>query len=132
MNEGPYEATIINEETNIFRHKNGRKLTTHESLTSNVKAMNVLCNSLNATKSIRVKGCKSTKELWDKLKETYKSSDDVKKKNFVCDQIYESFKIEPSKLHWKFNDIIKDLEALDKKYSLKETNGKILIRTSSI
>lgn len=40
--------------------------------------MNALYNTLDANESSRIKVCKTAKQIWDKLKEIDKSSDDIK------------------------------------------------------
>ena len=40
----------------------------------NVKAMNLLYNVLDIYESSRIKGCKLTKKIWDKLYEMHKGS----------------------------------------------------------
>ncbi|KAL3519121.1 hypothetical protein ACH5RR_021710 [Cinchona calisaya] len=133
VNEGPFEASIIDDHTNRRREKTRNELTPQgkANLTLNAKAMNVLYNALDANESTRVKGCSSAKEIWDKLKEIHEGSDDVReqKKSLLVAK-YESFKMEPheniDKMYCRFNDIIKDLEALGKEYSLGEKNRKIL------
>ncbi|KAL3510113.1 hypothetical protein ACH5RR_029514 [Cinchona calisaya] len=133
VNEGPFEASIIDDQTNRRREKTRNELTPQDkaNLTLNAKAMNVLYNALDANESTRVKGCNSAKEIWDKLKEIHEGSDDVReqKKSLLVAK-YESFKMEPheniDKMYCRFNDIIKDLEALSKEYSLGEKNRKIL------
>lgn len=100
-------------------------------LTLNAKTMNVLYSALDSNESIRVKSCKSAKEIWDKLREIHEGSENVREqKKSILVTKYESFKMEPyedvDKMYCRFNDLIKDLEVLDKKYSLGEKNRNIL------
>ena len=52
-------------------------------LTLNVKTMNVLYSALDLNESIRIRGCRSAKEIWDKLREIHEGSENVReqKKN---------------------------------------------------
>ena len=106
-------------------------------LTLNAKGMNVLYSALDSNEFIRVKGCRSTKEIWDKLREIHEGGENVKEhKKSILVTKYESFKMEPhediDKIYCKFNDFIKDLEVLKKEYSLEEKNRKILNALSKI
>ena len=58
--------------------------------------MNLLYSTLDANESTRVKGCKMTKEMWDKLREIYEGSDNVReqKKSLLVTK-YKPFKMEP-------------------------------------
>ena len=90
-----------------------------------------MCYIVLQTKSIRVKSCKSAKEIWDKLREIYEGSENVREqKKSILVSKYESFKMESheniDKMYCRFNDFIKDLEVLKKEYSLGEKNKKIL------
>lgn len=133
VSEGPYEATIIDETTgrNRIKTRSGLSAQDRFNLSLNAKAMNVLYNALDANESTRVKGCKSAKEVWDKLRDMYRGSDNVReqRKSILVAQ-YESFKMHPhenvDKMFCRFNDITKDLELLDKVYTLGEKNRKIL------
>ena len=62
------------------RSKLRDKLNDHNkiNLILNAKAMNVLYNVSDANESTIVKDCKSAKEIWNKLKEIHKSSDNVR------------------------------------------------------
>ena len=93
--------------------------------------MNVLYSTLDSNESIMVKCCRSAKEIWDKLREIHEESENARKqKKFILVTKYESFKMEPheniDKMYCRFNDLIKDLEVLEKEYSLGEKNRKIL------
>ena len=117
----------------MARPKTRGELTAQDriNLTLNAKAMNVLYSTLDSNESIRVKGCKSAKEMWDKLREIHEGSDNVREqKKSILVTKYESFKMEPlediDKMYCRFNNLIKDLEVLGKEYSLGEKNRKIL------
>ena len=129
VNESPYDGSIVDEVTHRPRLKPRNELTgddrTH--LTLNAKAMNVLYSALNSNESIRVKGCRSAKEIWDKLREIHEGSENVREqKKSILVTKYESFTMEPhenvDKMYCRFNDLIKDLEVLEKEYSLGEKN----------
>ena len=117
VHEGPYETIVKDETTQRPRPKTRNELTaldrTHLSL--NVKAMNILCNALDGYESMRIKGCKSAKEIWDTLCYSYEGSQDIReqKKSMLVSQ-YESFKIFPYEniddMYCRFIDIIKELE----------------------
>ena len=133
VSEGPYTTTTVDTTTHEVRQKTRDELTAQDRahLTSNAKAMNVLFSALDANESIRVKGSKSAKEIWDKLKEIHEGSNDVKEqKKSILVTKYESFKMESNEtidqMYCRFNDIIKDLEVLEKEYTLGEKNRKIL------
>ncbi|KAL3510072.1 hypothetical protein ACH5RR_029473 [Cinchona calisaya] len=129
--EGPFEANIFDENTHRLRSKTRFELNAQDkvNLSLNAKAINILYNALDADEISKVKGCKSAKEIWDKLKEIHEGSEDIreqKKSLFVAK--YESFKMEPheniDKIYCRFNDMVKDLEGLGKEYSLGEKNRK--------
>ena len=65
VNEGPYDASIIDEVTHRPRPKTRNELIGNDRthLTLNAKAMNVLYSALDSNESIRVKGCKFAKEI---------------------------------------------------------------------
>ena len=99
--------------------------------TLNATVINVLSSALDSNESIRVKGCNSTKEIWDKLREIHESSENVREqKKSIFITKYESFKMETheniDKMYCKFNDLIKDLEVQEKECFLGEKNRKIL------
>lgn len=131
VNEGPYEATIDDAITGRRRLKNRQEVSAQDqmNLTLNVKALNFLYYALDVNDSIRVKGCRTANEIWDKLGEIREGSDSVReqKKSLLVTK-YESFKMEPhenvDKMYCKFNDIIKDLEVLGKAYTLGDKNQK--------
>ena len=60
----------------------------------NFKAINTLCCSLNATEFNRISTCKTTKEIWDKLKVTHEGPTQVKESKiaFLSNQ-YKMFKM---------------------------------------
>ena len=93
--------------------------------------MNVLYNALDVNESIGIKRYKTFKEIWNKLKEICEGSGNVReqKKSLLVTK-YELFKMELyeniDKMYCRFNDIIKDLEVLDKEYTLDEKSRKIL------
>lgn len=100
-----------------------------DHFTLNAKVMNVLYCALDSNESIRVKGCKLAKEIWDKLREIHERSENVREqKKSILVTKYESFKMEPheniDKMYCRFNDFIKDLKVLEKEYSLGEKNKK--------
>ena len=80
VNEGPYETTVEDETTGRQRVKTRYELTVQDktNLTLNAKTMNALYNALDANEFTRVKDCKSTKEIWNKLKKIHESSDNVR------------------------------------------------------
>ena len=129
VNEGPYEASIIDEINGEKRSKTRFELSPQDNvnLTLNAKAVNIIYNALDANESTRVRGCKTAKEIWDKLREIHEGSDNVREqKKALLVTKYESFRMEPhenrDKMYCRFNDIIKDLEVLNKHYSLGEKN----------
>ena len=65
MNEGSYEATIKDGKTSRIITKTRSELSSQNkaNLTLNVEVMNILYNALDANKSIRVKRCKTAKEI---------------------------------------------------------------------
>ena len=79
INEGSYDASIIDENTHRPKPKIRNVLTGDDRahLTLNTKATNVLYSVLDSNKSIRVKGCKSAKKIWDKLREIHESNENV-------------------------------------------------------
>ncbi|XP_071924835.1 uncharacterized protein [Coffea arabica] len=112
----PFDASTIDTETNRPRPKIRRKLTAEDRthLTLNAKAMNVLYSALDSNESVRVNGCKSVKEIWNKLREIHEGSENVREqKKSILVTKYESFKMEPheniDKMYCRFNDLIKDL-----------------------
>ena len=133
VSEGPHEANFLDADTGLLRPKTRVEMNAQDrtNLTLNAKAMNVIYSALDSNESIRVKGCKSAKEMWDKLREIHEGGDNVKEqKKAILVTKYESFKIEPlediDKMYCRFTDLIKDLEALGKEYTLGEKNRKIL------
>ena len=63
--DSSYEVTTIDDATNLNRLKTRQKLDEKNKiyLSLNVKAMNVLYNTLETNKSCRIKGRKSTKKI---------------------------------------------------------------------
>jgi hypothetical protein len=48
----------------------------------NLKSMNAILEGLSKSKFTKFMHCKSTKEMWEKLKNTYEGDNKVKKKNY--------------------------------------------------
>ena len=61
----------------------------------NVKAINTLYSALKSTEFNQISTCKTTKEIWDKLKVTHKRTTQVKESKiaFLSNQ-YEMFKMQ--------------------------------------
>ena len=80
VNDRSYDVSIVDEETGRPRPKTRSELTARDKahLSLNAKAMYVLYNALDSNESIRVKGSKSAKEIWDKLREIHEGSDNVR------------------------------------------------------
>ena len=80
INESPFDTSAIDDATNRLRPKTKNELTAEDRthLISNAKAMNVLYSALDSNESIRVKDCKSAKEIWDKLREIHEGSENVR------------------------------------------------------
>nr|AJE29371.1 putative gag protein [Coffea canephora] len=133
VEDGPYEARIIDSTTNLSRLKTRQELNEKDKryLSLNAKAMCILYNALDVNESSRIKGCKSAKDIWDKLCVFHEGNQDIKeqKKSLLVSQ-YEFFKMHPlenvDKMCSRFCDIIEDLKLLGKEYSLGEKNRKIL------
>ncbi|KAL3503833.1 hypothetical protein ACH5RR_033674 [Cinchona calisaya] len=78
--EGPLEANVIDVNTHRLRPKTRYELNAKDkvNLSLNAKAINILYNILDADEFSKVKGCKSAKEIWDKLKEIREGNEDIR------------------------------------------------------
>ncbi|MQM15600.1 hypothetical protein Taro_048546 [Colocasia esculenta] len=88
----------------------------------NSKAKSFMCCSLTKHEFNRVSTCKTTKEMWDKLKLTYEGTDKVKETKIdILVTKYEKFKMEQGEsiyqMYNEFTEIINGLASLGKKYS---------------
>lgn len=65
MSEGPHETNFLDADTGFLRPKTRVEMNAQDrtNFTLNAKAMNVLYSALDSNESIRVKGCKSAKEM---------------------------------------------------------------------
>ncbi|XP_009609275.1 uncharacterized protein [Nicotiana tomentosiformis] len=88
----------------------------------NVKARNLLYNTINEEEYDKILNCDIVKEMWDKLEVTYEGTSKVKKIRihlFIHD--YELFQIKKDEsieeMFARFNKIIGDLKAFGKPYS---------------
>lgn len=83
--------------------------------------MNILYNILDANEFSKIKSCKSTKEIWDKLRDIHERSAYIKEhKKVLLVTKYKSLRVESQqntdKMYCRFNNVIKDLEAHGKQY----------------
>ncbi|MQL79838.1 hypothetical protein Taro_012266 [Colocasia esculenta] len=94
-----------------------------KKLSQNSKAKSILCCSLSKKEFNRISACKSTKEMWDKLRLTHEGSDKVKET--IIDILvaqYERFQMQSgesiSQMYSRFTDITNGLAGLGKTYEV--------------
>ena len=94
--EGPYVPTKSKSTSQELERKLRDEWTDPElkKVQMNFKAINTIHCSLNATKFNRISTCKTTKEIWDKLKVTYEGTTQVKESKIaLLSNQYEMFKM---------------------------------------
>ncbi|MQL87333.1 hypothetical protein Taro_019878 [Colocasia esculenta] len=124
--------TIIEEEDLIVLNPreewtdNDKRILSHNS-----KAKNLICCALTRREFNRISACKSTKEIWDKLKLTYEGNDKVKETRIdILVTRYEKFQMMTgetiTQMYSRLNDISNGLAGLGKAYSIGDIVRKIL------
>lgn len=137
MYNGPRTSTLaINR---ISSPKSKRKWNENDKkiFQLNVKAMNVLYQSIDVNEFNRIPTYISIKEIWDRLQVTYEETNRVKESKInVLIYKYELFKIEPNesitKIYTRFTNIINVFKNLGKSYINSELVQKIIICLSRI
>ncbi|MQL70439.1 hypothetical protein Taro_002752 [Colocasia esculenta] len=97
----------------------------------NCKAKSILCCALSKKEFNRVSACKSSMEMWEKLRITYEGTDKVKETriNILVTQ-YERFQMQSgesiTQMFSRFTDITNGLTGLAKTYEIGDMVRKIL------
>ncbi|MQL68761.1 hypothetical protein Taro_001076 [Colocasia esculenta] len=100
-------------------------------MSQNSKAKSILCCSQRKKEFNRISTCKSTKEMWDKLKLTHEGTDKVRETRIdILIAQYEKFQIHSgesiSQMFSHFTDITNGLARLGKRYETRDMVRKII------
>ncbi|MQM17884.1 hypothetical protein Taro_050865 [Colocasia esculenta] len=102
-----------------------------KKISLNCKAKCILCCALSKKEFNRISACKSTMEMWEKLRITYEGTDKVKETRIdILVAQYERFQMQPgesiTQMYSKFTDITNVLAGLGKTYDIGDMVRKIL------
>ncbi|CAL1401334.1 unnamed protein product [Linum trigynum] len=102
-----------------------------EKFQQNCKATNLIYCALGPEEYHKVAGCKTAKEIWDKLQVTYEGTSQVKNSRInSLKQQFELFKMEEGEtirqMYERFTNIVNSLENLGKSYESGDLVRKIL------
>ncbi|KAL8528794.1 hypothetical protein ACS0TY_006308 [Phlomoides rotata] len=94
-------------------------------------AKNTIYHTLDKIVFSKIKQCKTTKEIWEKLEMICEGTDQIKENKLMIDvQKFENFKMKSGesleKFDLRYTEILNEMESLGKDYSLKEKNLKVL------
>ncbi|KAL8536698.1 hypothetical protein ACS0TY_012042 [Phlomoides rotata] len=94
-------------------------------------AKNTIYHTLDKIVFSKIKQCKTAKEIWEKLEMMCEGTDQIKEnKLMIAVQKFENFKMKPGetleKFDSRFTKILNEMESLDKHYSQREKNLKVL------
>ncbi|MQM05514.1 hypothetical protein Taro_038316 [Colocasia esculenta] len=95
------------------------------------KAKSILCCALSNKEFNRISACKSTMEMWEKLRITYEGTDKVRETRIdILVAQYERFQMQPeesiTQMYIRFADITNGLARLGKSYDMGDMVRKIL------
>ncbi|CAL1358595.1 unnamed protein product [Linum trigynum] len=102
-----------------------------EKFQQNCKATNLMYCALGPEEYHKVAGCKTAKEIWDKLQVTYEGTSQVKTSRInALKHQFELFKMEEGEsirqMYERFTNIVNSLENLGKSYESGDLVRKIL------
>ncbi|MQL87667.1 hypothetical protein Taro_020216 [Colocasia esculenta] len=102
-----------------------------KKISLNCKAKSILCCALSKKELNRVLACKSTMEMWEKLRITYEGTDKVKETRIdILVTQYERFQMQSgetiTQMSSRFTDITNGLAGLGKIYEMGDMVRKIL------
>ncbi|MQM02575.1 hypothetical protein Taro_035344 [Colocasia esculenta] len=102
-----------------------------KKISLNYKAKSILCCSLSKKEFNRISACKSTMEMWEKLRITYEGTDKVKETRIdILVTQYERFQMQSgetiTQMHSRFTDITNGLAVLGKTYEMGDMVRKNL------
>ncbi|KAL8456771.1 hypothetical protein ACS0TY_034860 [Phlomoides rotata] len=94
-------------------------------------AKNTIYHTLDKIVFSKIKQCKTAKEIWEKLEMMCEGTDQIKEnKLMIAVQKFENFKMKPGetleKFDSRFTEILNEMESLDKHYSQREKNLKVI------
>ncbi|KAL6521086.1 hypothetical protein OROGR_017655 [Orobanche gracilis] len=139
IQEGPIKIMKVNPAARIegqphaeMLEKDRDQWTTDDRKRANLDnvAKNALYVTLDKGTFSKVKGCKTAKEIWDKLKSICEGTE-LSKENKISKltQEFESFEMKSNEnledLDLRFTKIVNELESLGKIYTQKEKNLKV-------
>ncbi|MQM15614.1 hypothetical protein Taro_048563 [Colocasia esculenta] len=101
-----------------------------KKISLNSKAKSILCCALSKKEFNKISACKSTMEMWEKLRLTYEGTDKVKETRIdILVAQYERFQMLPgesiSQMYSRFTDITNGLAGLGKTYEIGDMVRKI-------
>ncbi|MQL90200.1 hypothetical protein Taro_022779 [Colocasia esculenta] len=102
-----------------------------KKISLNCKAKSILCCALSKKEFNRVSACKSSMEMWEKLRITYEGTDKVKETRIdILVTQYERFQMQTgesiTQMFSRFTDITNGLASLGKSYEIADMVRKIL------
>ncbi|MQM06066.1 hypothetical protein Taro_038887 [Colocasia esculenta] len=102
-----------------------------KKISLNCKAKSILCCALSKKEFNRVSACKSTMEMWEKLRITYEGTNKVKETRIDILVIqYERFQMQSgetiTQMFSRFTEITNGLDGLGKSYEMGDMVRKIL------
>ncbi|MQL94935.1 hypothetical protein Taro_027599 [Colocasia esculenta] len=128
-----YQIWSIVEEGDLFVTNEKAQWTDDDrkKISLNCKAKSILCCALSKKEFNRVSACKSSMEMWEKLRITYEGTDKVKETRIdILVTQYERFQMQSSEsitqMFSRFTDITNGLASLGKVYEMGDMVRKIL------
>ncbi|MQL68234.1 hypothetical protein Taro_000524 [Colocasia esculenta] len=108
---------LVNNERNKWTDEDKKKISL------NSKAKSILCCALSKKEFNIISACKSTMEMWEKLRLTYKGTDKVKETRIdILVTQYERFQMQAgesiTQMYSRFTDITNGLAGLGKTYEI--------------
>ncbi|MQM05993.1 hypothetical protein Taro_038815 [Colocasia esculenta] len=102
-----------------------------KKISLNYKAKSILCCALSKKEFNHISACKSSMEMWEKLRITYEGTDKVKETRIdILVTQYERFQMQQgesiTQMYSRFTDITNELAGLGKTYQMGDMVRKIL------
>ncbi|MQM03353.1 hypothetical protein Taro_036132 [Colocasia esculenta] len=102
-----------------------------KKISLNIKAKSILCCALSKKEFNRISACKSTMEMWEKLRITYEGTYKVRETRIdILVAQYEKFQMQQgesiTQMYSRFTDITNGLAGLGKSYDMGDMVRKIL------
>ncbi|MQL98092.1 hypothetical protein Taro_030797 [Colocasia esculenta] len=128
-----YQIWFIIEEGDLLVTNEKDKWTEDDKkkISLNCKAKSILCCTLSKKEFNCISACKSTMEMWEKLRIIYEGTDKVKETRIdILVTQYEGFQMQPgekiTQMYSRFTDITNGLAGLGKTYEIGDMVRKIL------